>query len=86
MQTDPSKCIARGPGLVDGIAGIESLFMIEARNSSGQPQTTGGDKFFAYISGPENTRIYGNVLDNNNGTYTVTYTPPLRFVSLNLLP
>ncbi|KAH3763526.1 P-type ATPase [Pelomyxa schiedti] len=75
--TDPSKCSARGPGLVDGVAGSTCQFLIEARNPLGQPQTHGGDKFAVYVSGPENTRIYGQVVDNNNGTYSVSYQPPL---------
>eukprot|EP01105_Mastigella_eilhardi_P007927 TRINITY_DN1963_c0_g1_i4.p1 TRINITY_DN1963_c0_g1~~TRINITY_DN1963_c0_g1_i4.p1 ORF type:complete len:817 (-),score=136.88 TRINITY_DN1963_c0_g1_i4:849-3299(-) len=77
LQTDPAHCVARGPGLVDGVAGVESTFLIQAKDQTGAPRPCGGDKFFAYVSGPANTRIYGTVSDNENGTYFVTYTPPL---------
>jgi len=77
LGADASRCVAYGPGLVDGTAGAPSHFTIEARDATGARRTSGGDRFFVYVSGPENTRIYGEVRDNGDGTYAALYTPPL---------
>ena len=77
LPSDPTHCTADGPGLHGGKEGELSMFTITAFDSTGQQRRCGGDKFMVYISGPNETRIYGDVEDNGDGTYLGTYTPPL---------
>ncbi|GAM26799.1 hypothetical protein SAMD00019534_099740 [Acytostelium subglobosum LB1] len=74
--TDPNQVQCYGDGLTSGRPKIQSTFTIQARDSKGNNRNKGGDKFYAFIQGPPGIQIHGNVVDNNNGTYTVTYTPP----------
>eukprot|EP01127_Copromyxa_protea_P008945 TRINITY_DN206_c0_g1_i1.p1 TRINITY_DN206_c0_g1~~TRINITY_DN206_c0_g1_i1.p1 ORF type:complete len:754 (-),score=220.15 TRINITY_DN206_c0_g1_i1:24-2285(-) len=69
------KCIAQGPGLMPGNeAGIETHFTIQAINGAGRPVPCGGHAFPVVIKGPSGF-VPSNTVDNNNGTYYVTYTP-----------
>ena len=74
--SDPRMCQASGSGLTGGFAGVPSKFTILACSSDGQQCPSGGDVFSVFVSGPNNARIRGDVLDNNDGTYSVTYVPP----------
>jgi hypothetical protein len=69
------KCIAQGPGLMPGNeACIETHFTIQAINGAGRPVPCGGHAFPVVIKGPSGF-VSSNTVDNNNGTYYVTYTP-----------
>lgn len=75
-------CRASGAGLTDAYTNELAMFNIYAVDSAGSPKTKGGDDFKVYVSGPNNTRIYGTVADNGDGTYTASYTPPIGYESL----
>eukprot|EP01104_Vermistella_antarctica_P021500 TRINITY_DN975_c0_g1_i1.p1 TRINITY_DN975_c0_g1~~TRINITY_DN975_c0_g1_i1.p1 ORF type:complete len:831 (+),score=248.61 TRINITY_DN975_c0_g1_i1:196-2493(+) len=67
---------AEGPGLVEGRAGEEAQFTIYAVDHNGNKRNSGGDPFKINIDGPQT--IEPEVSDNDDGTYTVTYTPDKR--------
>jgi hypothetical protein len=76
-ETDPTMCRAFGPGLEGGFTNEKSEFTIVACDSTGTQRGKGGDDFHVYVAGPNETRIFGDVADNGDGSYTATYTPPL---------
>jgi len=77
LPADAGHCVAEGPGLHGGKEGEMSMFTITAFDATGKQCRVGGDKFMVYVSGPNETHIYGDVEDNNDGTYLCTYTPPV---------
>jgi filamin len=83
---DPSKCIAFGPGLEHAETGIPAEFTIQARNAAGRDIPVGGEKFDVKVQGASPS-VQPKVVDNNNGTYSVTYVasqPGKHVVSVEL--
>jgi filamin len=83
---DPAKCIAYGPGLEHAETGIPAEFTIQARNAAGKDIPVGGENFVVKVSGAS-PNITPQVVDNNNGTYSVTYVatqPGKHVVSVHL--
>lgn len=65
-----------GPALLPGNKVTElQTFTIHAVYPNGQPKTTGGDLFESMVTDPRGAKLPVNVVDNNNGTWTVTYMP-----------
>eukprot|EP00898_Chlorokybus_atmophyticus_P003940 jgi/Chlat1/4547/Chrsp29S04595 len=54
-------------------AGVMSSFTVQAKDDSGCLRFTGGDNVTVTLTGPHD--IVADVVDNEDGTYTVTYTP-----------
>ncbi|EKX46192.1 hypothetical protein GUITHDRAFT_163003 [Guillardia theta CCMP2712] len=73
--THANGCSAAGPGITGGYTGIETSFMIHARDYYGNSRTSGGDIFNVEIGGTASAR--SRIRDNENGTYTVAYTPEI---------
>jgi len=71
----PHNTYAAGPGLnKDQVFDNEpAVFTIHAKDPKGNPLTEGGDNFKVDIHGP--VHVEPVVVDNNDGTYTVTYDP-----------
>jgi len=69
------KTWADGPGLVSGkvFDNEPTYFTIHSVDHDGKPRNDGGDKFDVKIKGPRDIRP--EVIDNNDGTYTVKYEP-----------
>lgn len=64
-----------GPGIEPGNeAGKPTHFLIAAHDSTGAAVPSGGDPFVCEIKGPWGP-VHSNLRDNQNGTYTVDYTP-----------
>ena len=63
-----------GDGLHTGYADQPAHFQIHARNFKDQPLTKGGHFFRTTVTGPAGP-IPCQVVDNNNGTYSASYTP-----------
>jgi len=75
-MASPWKSYAAGPGLEPGNRVTEpSTFTIHAVYPNGQPKTTGGDNFDVFIEDPHFDQIKPTIVDNNNGTWSVTYQP-----------
>lgn len=66
---------ADGPGLNSGhvFDNEPAQFTIHAKDPKGNPLTQGGDDFKVDIHGPGH--VAPKIVDNNDGTYTVTYDP-----------
>jgi filamin len=73
-NANAGKSWAEGPGLQGGQQGKEGVFTIHSVDADGKPVKTGGDPFQVKIRGPEGN-VNPNIKDNNDGTYTVRYTP-----------
>eukprot|EP01097_Dermamoeba_algensis_P011897 TRINITY_DN938_c0_g1_i1.p1 TRINITY_DN938_c0_g1~~TRINITY_DN938_c0_g1_i1.p1 ORF type:complete len:1157 (+),score=374.89 TRINITY_DN938_c0_g1_i1:50-3472(+) len=74
--TDPSLSNAHGPGLEPGnTPEAPAHFTIQARNKIGDPMKTGGDPFKVTVAGPYGSEPPVKVVDNKDGTYSVTYEP-----------
>lgn len=71
--------MAFGPGIQPSgvVAGFPTSFVIETRDAIGNRVPHGGSIFaLTVISGPT-TSISFQIADNNNGDYTVVYTPAI---------
>ncbi|KAK9904172.1 hypothetical protein WJX75_005923 [Coccomyxa subellipsoidea] len=66
---------AKGPGLSRAHAGSPATFTILAKDELRNRRLCGGDVFAVHLTGPNS--IEGSVMDNDDGTYTVTYTATL---------
>lgn len=75
QETDPSKCRAFGPGTELASTAEPSVFTIQAVDTAGNPLNRGGDNFRVRVTAPSGGRAATNVVDNHDGTYTVTYHP-----------
>ena len=67
----PSQCTAHGDGLQQAIARKGSRFTIEARDSSGNQMTQGGENFLVTIHGASVVRP--RVTDKEDGSYVCDY-------------
>lgn len=73
--THANGCSASGPGITGGYTGMETSFVIQARDYYGNNRTSGGDVFNIDIGGTASARM--RLRDNENGTYSVAYTPEI---------
>jgi len=69
---DPAQCWAEGEGLHEVFDNKPTQFTIHAVDYDGNPRHDGGDPFVVKIHSPNET-ITPRVVDNNDGTYTVSY-------------
>eukprot|EP01133_Synstelium_polycarpum_P015677 gene15677-18631_t len=72
--SDAERSTVSGPGLEGGMVCDMATFTITGRNSNDQPIKQGGEDFKSTVDGPVGP-IPALVVDNNDGTYTVTYQP-----------
>jgi filamin len=75
QSADVGKSYAEGPGLVSLVDNEPGVFTIHAIDKNGQPRKDGGDDFNVDIQNPDGSHQKPHVVDNNDGTYTVTYDP-----------
>jgi len=71
-SVDPSKSYAEGEGIEELWDNKPTGFTIHAVDYDGNPRRDGGDQFAVKIESPNET-INANVVDNGDGTYSVTY-------------
>ncbi|KAF2069188.1 hypothetical protein CYY_009488 [Polysphondylium violaceum] len=76
-KIDPKQCQVFGPGIKEGEPKRESFFTIVAKDAQGNTVVSPNEKFYAFIQGPPGVQIYGDVVDNGDGSYRVTYKPPV---------
>ncbi|XP_020775909.2 tripartite motif-containing protein 45 isoform X1 [Boleophthalmus pectinirostris] len=74
---DPSKCSVEGEGLQQCSFGQSGHFTLVCRDSGGDQLTRGGEHVVVSIVHKEkrNCTIVSSVVDNSDGTYSVSYTP-----------
>lgn len=73
LHADAAHSTVLGSGLVGGNSGAVYTFTIQANDINGQRVYTGGDAFTVQISAPGGA-ITATVLDQQDGTYTVSFT------------
>jgi filamin len=71
-SVDPNRSYAEGEGIKELWDNKPTGFTIHAIDYDGNHRKDGGDPFVVKISSPNET-INANVVDNNDGTYSVTY-------------
>lgn len=74
----PMLSCAEGPGLSRGKVGHKSTFTVIAKDRNGEPCTNGGDFVSVKLHRPNGSPITAEVEDNNDGTYTASFTPVSR--------
>ena len=85
--TDAPRCLAFGPGVLSGqAAATPTFFIIQTVNTEGGYRVHGGDEFSVRVvrmvddeegeNKVEGDEVEHQLVDNNNGSYTVTYTAP----------
>lgn len=95
-DVDPSRCKVSGPGFSGTAAGAPVHLYLYAHDAYGRRLQSGGDEVVVRVSPASSSMqlpgpIEVTVLDNGNGTYTATYTPPIKgnyfiAVEVNYLP
>ena len=70
---DPTQCVAFGAGLRSALAGEAATFNIQARDRFQNKKIFGGDSFWGSFTQEGRTSDV-NATDNNDGTYSITYT------------
>jgi len=76
--TDAAASLVWGPGLEDVYDTIPATFFIKARDREGKDMGRGGDPFKVEILGPTGEVVPAEIVDNNDGTYNVTYAPEVH--------
>ena len=69
------NCIAFGEGLKRALKGKVSVFVIQTKDHLGEQRVIGGDAIQCIISSPEGNMYRTDVLDRQNGTYSVSFRP-----------
>ncbi|CAK6968486.1 tripartite motif-containing protein 45 [Scomber scombrus] len=74
---DLSKCTIEGEGLQRGREGQQGHFTLVCRDSAGEQMARGGEHVLVSIVNKEkkNCTVETTVIDSNDGSYTVSYTP-----------
>jgi hypothetical protein len=70
----PGNCEAHGPGISAATAGVEVGFTVVTKDSGGNVLQRGGANVSAVLHDAKGD-IKVNIKDNNDGTYSATYTP-----------
>lgn len=71
----PMLSCAEGPGLSRAKVGHKSTFTIITKDRNGEPCTSGGDLVSVKLHCPNGSPITADVEDNDDGTYTASFTP-----------
>ncbi|KAJ8247192.1 hypothetical protein GJAV_G00259800 [Gymnothorax javanicus] len=76
-SVEPSKCIIQGEGLQRGQEGQKGKFTLLCRDASGEQTGRGGEAVLVSIvhKDRKDCAIEASVVDNGDGSYTVSYTP-----------
>ncbi|XP_073424957.1 E3 ubiquitin-protein ligase TRIM71 [Dendrobates tinctorius] len=69
---------ATGEGLTRAIQGQVASFTVIGCDHDGEVRTSGGDLVTAFVMGPDGNLFAADVTDQLNGTYLVSYKPPLE--------
>ncbi|XP_023683315.1 E3 ubiquitin-protein ligase TRIM71 isoform X1 [Paramormyrops kingsleyae] len=69
---------ASGEGLRGALKGKVASFTVVGYDHDGEPRLSGGDAISAVVVGSDGTVSTADVLDHQNGTYTVSYLPKME--------
>jgi hypothetical protein len=74
---DPSKCIARGPGVTSGEPKVnqEAPFAVIVKDSAGNTIPIGGHDIKVTVTSPTGQQVPVDVKDENTGVYQCKYLP-----------
>jgi filamin len=72
---DPSQFEVFGKGIEGGDTADPCEFTVVAKNSKGEKLPTGGHAVECEVFGPTGNEIPVKLVDNNDGTYSVSYQP-----------
>ena len=73
--TDPLQSVAEGKGLKQAEAGREANLTITTKNAAGQQCYNDIDQIVVKVRSPSEQDLNTNIADNEDGKYSVTYTP-----------
>ena len=73
--TDPLQSVAEGRGLKQAEAGREASLTITTNNAEGQLCYNDIDHIFVKVLSPSEQDLKTNIADNEDGKYSVSYTP-----------
>ena len=73
--TDPFQSVARGKALKQAEAGREARLTITTKNAEGQQYYNEIDQIVVNVRTPSEQELDTNIADNEDGKYSVTYTP-----------
>ena len=73
--TDPLQSVAEGKGLKQAEAGREASLTIITKNAEGQQCYNEIDQIVVKVCTPSEQDLDTNIADNEDGKYSVTYTP-----------
>ena len=68
-------CMAIGDGLKRALRGKLAAFMVHAKDHQGDTRSVGGDSIEVVIQSPEGALYRADIVDRQNGTYSVSYRP-----------
>ena len=70
-------CTASGEGLKRALRGKVAVFTVQAKDHHSDPRVVGGDQLDVIVSSPEPEGALdrGEILDRQNGSYTVSWRP-----------
>ena len=86
-RSDAASSSAAGDGVAAVASGAEGLLTVTARDAYGNDRGVGGDDVAVRVAASSTLgtpESYGEVLDNGNGTYSVTYVAPAAVGAFNL--
>ena len=72
-STSPANTVLSGAGLTSAVAGDLAQFLVTLFDSGNNQRTSGGDNVAVSITSASANVSLIQVIDNNNGTYTVNY-------------
>ena len=73
--TDPLQSVAEGKGLKQAEAGREASLTITTKNTEGQQCYNDIDQIVVKVRNPSEQALDTNFADNEDGKYSITYTP-----------
>ena len=74
-MTSGAHCVATGPLLEGGQAGVASVLSVHTRDANGQRRTSGGDVVTVTLLPHDGAKVDAHVTDNTDGTYSCVVLP-----------
>jgi tripartite motif-containing protein 71 len=72
------NCVATGDGLNRALKGKMTYFQVTAKDHHSDARMVGGDPIDVIIQSPEGVLYRAEIVDRQNGTYTVNYRPQIE--------